>query len=129
MASSSFTPEDLQEIRELAARWGKIVARRAFGETGPGLDIDLLALEQLAQAAARGLTEGTLTTLLEQQAQALPPAQPCPACGRLCAVAHEARPLATSHGGTLTYQEPLCHCPACRRDFFPSAPRLTPRRP
>jgi hypothetical protein len=63
MACSPFTPEDLQEIRELAARWGKSVARRAFGDTGPGLDVDLRALDQLAQAAARGLTEGTAAVL------------------------------------------------------------------
>ena len=129
MASSQLTPQDLQKIRELAAQWGKIVARRAFGDSGPGLDVDLLALEQVADAAARGLTEGTLATLLQQQAQALPPQQPCPDCGQLCPVAHEGRPLATGHGGTLTYDEPLGHCPACRRDFFPSAARLTPRRP
>src|SRR5947209_5581210 len=40
MASSQLTPQDLQKIRELAAQWGKIVARRAFGDSGPGLDVD-----------------------------------------------------------------------------------------
>jgi hypothetical protein len=129
MATSKITPQDLQNIRDLAAQWGKIVARRAFGDTGPGLDVDLLALEQVADAAARGLTEGTLATLLEQQAQALPPEQSCPDCGQLCPVAHEGRPLACGGGGTLTYREPLCHCPACRRDFFPSAAGLASRRP
>jgi hypothetical protein len=49
----------------LAARWGKIVARHAFGADGPGTDVDLSAMEQVARAAAAGLTEGTLTTLLE----------------------------------------------------------------
>jgi hypothetical protein len=62
----------------LAAQWGKIVARRACGDTGPGLDLDLAAMEQIAEAAARGLTEGTLATLLEQQAQALAADSPCP---------------------------------------------------
>jgi hypothetical protein len=128
MATSQLTPQDLQKIRDLAAQWGKIVARRAFGDTGPGLEVDLLTLEQVADAAARGLTEGTLATLLDQQAQALPPAQPCPDCGQLCPVAHEDRPLACGGGGTLTYREPLCHCPACRRDFFPAAAGLAPRR-
>jgi hypothetical protein len=127
MSASPLTPEQLQNIRDLAAQWGKIVARRAFGEAGPGLDVDLLALEQVAQAAARGLTEGTLATLLEQQAQALPSEQPCPDCGQLCPVGHDPRPL-TGHGGTLTYHEPVCHCPACRRDFFPPTARLAPGR-
>jgi hypothetical protein len=128
MATSTLTPQELQNIRDLAAQWGKIVARRAFGDAGPGLDADLTTLEQVAAAAARGLTEGTLTTLLEQQAQALPANSPCPDCGQLCPVKQEPRPL-VSQGGTLTYREPVCHCPACRRDFFPSTARLAPGRP
>jgi hypothetical protein len=128
MAAPQLTPEELQDIRDLAARWGKIVARRAFGDAGPGLDADLATLEQVAVAAARGLTEGTLATLLEQQAQALPAESPCPACGRPCPVAREPRRL-TAHGGTLCYREPVAHCPACRRDFFPSASGLASGRP
>ena len=127
MAARKLTPQELQAIRALATQWGKIVARHAFGDAGPGLDVDLLALEEVATAAAHGLNAGTLATLLEQQAQALPAEQPCPACGQLCPVGHDPRPL-VGHGGTLTYQEPLCHCPACRRDFFPSAARLAPGR-
>jgi hypothetical protein len=128
MAAPSLTPEELQDIHDLAAGWGKIVARRAFGDAGPGLDADLATLERVAVAAARGLTEGTLAILLEQQAQALPAESPCPACGRPCPVAHEPRSL-TAHGGALRYREPVAHCPACRRDFFPSASGLAPGRP
>lgn len=128
MTTPQLTPQELQNIRELAAQWGKIVARRAFGESGPGLNTNLTTLEQVAAAAAQGLTEGTLTALLEQQAQALPAQAPCPDCGHLCPVHHEARPL-TGQGGTLTYREPLGHCPICRRDFFPSPSCLAAGRP
>ena len=121
MAAPQFAPEELQDIRDLAARWGKIVARHAFGDAGPGLDADLATLERVALAAAGGLTEGTLAVLLQQQAQALPAETPCPACGRSCPIRHEPRTLATAHGGALRYREPAAHCPACRRDFFPSA--------
>ena len=55
MPRRQFTPQELQELRDLATRWGKIVARRAFGDAGPGLDIDLDTMEQIAQAAATGL--------------------------------------------------------------------------
>jgi hypothetical protein len=134
MPRHPLSPEDLREIHELAARWGKIVARHAFGEQGPGTGVDLSAMEQVAQAAAAGLTEGTLTTLLEQQALALGPEQPCPDCGRSCPVRRAERTLAC-RDGTLTQSEPLCHCPDCRRDFFPPTapvahrrPRLQPRR-
>jgi len=129
MAAPQLTPEELQDIRDLAARRGKIVARRAFGDAGPGSDVDLAALERVAVVAAGGLTEGTLATLLEQQAQALPAESPCPARGRSCPIRHEPRTLATAHGGALRYREPVAHCPACRRDFFPSASRLAPGRP
>jgi hypothetical protein len=30
-------------------------------------------------------------------------------------------------GGMIEYAEPICHCPACRRDFFPSPPELAAR--
>jgi len=118
MAQAAFTPQDLQQIRELAAQWGKIVARRAFGEQGPGTHVDLTAMEEVALAAAAGLTEGTLLTLLEQQAQALGPQQACPDCGCLCSTRREPRPLDV-RGGSLQLSEPVCHCPNWRRDFFP----------
>ena len=128
MSTAALSPQDLQELRALAARWGKIVARRACGDAGPGLDLDLAAMEQIAEAAARGLSEGTLATLLEQQAQTLAADAPCPDCGRPCPIGREPRPL-VCRAGPITYQEPVCHCPACRRDFFPSATGLAPRRP
>jgi len=115
----------LQEIRDLAAGWGKIVARRAFGDSGPGLDVDFDTMEQIARAAAAGLTEGTLSTALEQQAQSLGEQQPCPACGVPCPVCREPRALASS-GATVTPSEPVCHCPAGRRDFFPPAAPAAP---
>src|SRR5438876_3717632 len=93
MARRRFTPEELNGLRELASQWGKIVARRAFGDDGPGPDVDFDAMEQIAQAAAAGLTEGTLQTLLERQATTLGQEQPCPECGRRCAVRRQERPL------------------------------------
>jgi hypothetical protein len=128
MARTSFTPQDLQEIRDLAAQWGKIVARRAFGEQGPGTDVDLTAMEEVALAAAAGLTAGTLTTLLEQQALVLGQQQACPACGHLCPVRREPRPLDV-RGGSLQLSEPICSCPDCRRDFFPPTDCAPPGQP
>jgi len=118
MSQRTVSPQVLQQIRELAAGWGKIVARRVCAEPGPGTDIDFMAMEQIAAAASAGLTEGTLATLLEQQAQTLPAQQPCPDCGHLCPVGYQDRPLAVP-GAQLTLHEPACHCPRCRRDFFP----------
>ena len=129
MAQRPLSPAKLQEIRELAAHWGKMVARRAGGDSGPGTDLDFSAMEQLAAAAAAGLTEGTLAALLEQHAQTLPAEQPCPDCGRLCPVDYEDRTLTIKGGPPLSLHEPLGHCPDCRRDFFPPADALAPGPP
>ena len=128
MAAGKLTPQELQNLRDFTTQWGKIIAHRAFGDAGPPLDADLFTLEQAAQAAAQGLLQGTLATLLAQQAQALPDPHPCPHCQHRCPVQHEPRPL-DCLGGSVTYAEPVCHCPACRRDFFPSAAQLAPDRP
>jgi hypothetical protein len=119
MSRTRLKPEDLRDIRDLAAAWGKIVARRAFGPEGPSLAVDFSALEEVAQQAAQGLTEGTLAVLLEQQANALGDEQPCPDCGQLCPVTCEPRTLHLKGGQPVQHSEPVCHCPACRRDFFP----------
>ena len=128
MAQRPPSPEKLQEIHDLAAGWGKIVARRVFGASGPGQQVEFQALEQVAAAAAAGLTAGTLGTLLEQQAQTLGTEQPCPACGSLCRVGYEDRPLAVQ-GGRITLHEPVCYCPDCRRDFFPPTARPASGQP
>lgn len=128
MAQRPLSPQKLQEIRELAAQWGKIVARRAFGDDGPPLDTDFSTLEQIAGAAAAGLTEGALSTLLDQQARSLPQEPACPDCGRNCPLSYEDRDL-TARGGHVPLHEPVCHCPDCRRDFFPPPDLLAPRQP
>ncbi len=121
MAKRVPSEQQLEEIRALAAEWGKIVARR-IGPEGAG-SLDFAAMEQIAAAAAAGLTEGTLGVLLEHRAQALDAEPPCPDCGRACAVTHEDRPLTVQGGTQVHLREPVCHCPTCRRDFFPPAPR------
>ena len=120
MATPRFTPEELHELHDLAARWAQIVSQRAFGEDGPGLDVDFTTFEQIATAAASGLTEGTLQLLLAQQADKLPQQQPCPTCGKLCPTKPHTRSL-TAQGAEVQQVERIAHCPDCRRDFFPPA--------
>jgi hypothetical protein len=120
MPTPRFTPEDLRQPHDLARPWAKIVSKRAFGDDGPGLDVDFRTFEQIAAAAAHGRTEGTLQLLLEQQAGKLPAEQPCPACGKLCPTKPHTRPL-TARGTTVQQVERLAHCPGGRRDFSPPA--------
>jgi hypothetical protein len=126
MSTPRFTAEELDQLRTLAAQWGKIVSRRAFGDDGPGLDVDFRTFEQIATVAAQGLTEGTLQLLLQQQADKLPPEQPCPTCGKLCPTKPHRRPL-TAVGAEVQQPERIAHCPDCRRDFFPPTPYLGTR--
>jgi hypothetical protein len=120
MATPCFTSEELDQLRALAAEWGRIVSKRAFGDDGPGLDVDFRTFEQIATAAAQGVTEGTLQLLLQQQAHKLPPEQPCPHCGKLCSTEPQIRSL-TARGAEVRQVERIAHCPDCRRDFFPPA--------
>jgi hypothetical protein len=116
-------PPDSSEVCDLAHGWGKIVTRRAFGESGPGLDLDFDSIEQLAVETAQALARGTVEEILQVQFRLLGSEQPCPQCSRLCTVQKAPRTLAIRGGGEISYDEPVCHCPACRRDFFPSTPQ------
>jgi len=122
MAKHKLSSEQLAALEELAQQWGKIVANRAYGETGPDLDVDFDQMEQVAAAVTRGLARGTLEPLTQRQAQQLPNALPCPTCQKACPVQTRPRDV-VARGATVTLQEPVAHCPACRRDFFPPAPQ------
>jgi hypothetical protein len=111
---------DRAGVERLAEGWGKVVARRVHEEVGPDLDLDADDIEQMAATAARAVARGTIADLLERKAALLGPEQPCPSCRRPCAVRRQPRSI-DFWGGEVRYAEPVCHCPACRRDFFPSA--------
>jgi len=112
--------EKLAELRDLARGWGKLLAGEAFGPEGPGLDVDLATMEELAMEAAQAMVEGTLTTLVRQQADRLGNAQACPACSSVISLQRRVRPF-QGRSGPLELEEPVAHCSRCRRDFFPSA--------
>lgn len=120
MATREPTPEDLERITELAKRWGKIIVKEHWGERGPGLDVNLDQMEQVALAALRGLLAGTLEAATQQQAHTLGEQRPCPDCGRPCPLVTEDRTVTTGEG-SFEHHEPKAHCPDCRRDFFPPA--------
>ncbi len=121
MAARKLEAEDLKHIEELAKGWGKIIVRQQWGEQGPGLDVDLTEMEDVAMAAVRALLAGTLEVATQRQASQLGSEQACPDCGKMCLLKHEERPIVVRTGSTFEHHEPKAHCPACRRDFFPSA--------
>jgi len=52
----------------------------------------------------------------------------CPECGTRCRLVAKERRL-TSVDGFLTVEEPVGHCPDCRRGFFPPPGSVGARRP
>lgn len=121
MSTRKATLEDLKQIEELAKGWGKIVVRQHWGDDGPGLDVDITQMENVAMAALHGLMAGTLESAMRQQADRLGEHQACPTCGKMCPLQQKERSLVGRIGSSLELREPTAHCPACRRDFFPSA--------
>src|ERR1700722_3761824 len=106
MAGRKLKPEDLKRIEELAKGWGKIIVRQHWGEKGPGLDVDLTQMEDVAMAAVRALLAGTLEVATQQQADQLGDEQACPDCGRMCPLKHEERPIVVRIGSIFEHDEP-----------------------
>jgi hypothetical protein len=119
MASKEARERRLKEIQEIAAGWGKIIAREAFPD-GPGLDVTLADMEELAIAASRALVKGAVETMTGSQGEQFGEEAPCPICAKMCSLKTVPRPVVV-RGGDATLNEPVGHCPTCRRDFFPAA--------
>ena len=109
----------LKEIQEIAAGWGKIISQEAF-PNGTGLDVSLADMEELAMAASRALVQGAVEAMTGSQREQFGDETPCPTCGKMCALKTVRRPMVV-RGGDATLNEPVGHCPKCRRDFFPAA--------
>ena len=118
--------DDSSALRDMAYGWGKIVTRRAYGEEGPGLDLDFDSIESLAFDVGQAVIRGTIEHVLQLQFKRLGDHQPCPECSRACPVDKTPRTIQV-RGSTVEYDEPACHCLACRRDFFPSPPEFAAR--
>src|SRR5271166_1797128 len=82
-----------REILSLAEDWGKVVARRAFGDERPDLDLNFDAIEAVAFQAAQAVIKGTIQQSLSQQMRKLGETQSCPQCRRVCRVETEPREL------------------------------------
>ena len=127
MASKEARERKLKEIQEVAEGWGKMIAREAF-PNGPGLDVTLADMEEYAMAASRALVKGAVESMTATQGEQLGEEAPCPTCGKMCALERKPRAVAV-RGGDAQLEEPVGHCLACRRDFFPSASSIEVGRP
>ena len=119
MATEVLSEQKLGEIEESAAGWGKLLARESF-PGGPGLDVSLADMEDIVARATKAIVSGAVETMTADQADQLGNQVACPGCGRMCKLKRKPRSMAV-RGGRANLDEPLGHCPTCRRDFFPSA--------
>jgi hypothetical protein len=78
-------------------------------------------MEEFAVTAAKALIRGSLETMSQDQAGQLGPTAACPGCGKPCAIEERCRTIQVRGATAPEVVEPMGHCPACRRDFFPSA--------
>lgn len=103
----------LAEVAELEVRQQR---QRGLFKKVPHFSEIEGAGHQLGQLLSR-VTQGRMAN---EVAVEEPPQQACPECGEACSVRTEKR-LVTGIDGPVELLEPKSHCPACRRDFFPSA--------
>jgi hypothetical protein len=85
-------------------------------------DVRFSDFERAAHQFGRAVAQETTERLARARAERSEKASACPTCGRRCPVVHQDRDLETVDG-PIRLNEPCCHCPACDRDFFPSASR------
>lgn len=118
-----WSPAVGQKLQELA----KLVSAERFGEAGIPREFSFSEIEEIGHQVGR-LAAGTVDRTLQQQhAEHLTEWAPCPTCDRSCPVERRERELHT-RDGTVALDEPMGHCHACERDFFPSASTVETRR-
>ena len=92
------------------------LARRAQSRQWPAT---FATMEAAASKIGHAVTQRLLEDLALTQTQLLNEPQPCPTCQILWPVKVQDRTLTTAEG-PVELPETVCHCSACRRDFFPS---------
>ena len=93
-----------------------------FGVDGPPVDTTFAEIEEFGHQVGRLVGCAIDEQLADQHAAHFREPAPCPSCQALCTPKEELpeRELQTKDG-QVPLHEPLFHCPACHRDFFPSA--------
>lgn len=117
--------EDLDlspEARKQFDRLVALLAQEGFGENGPPLETTFAQIERFGHQAGRMIARAVDAELVRQHASHFADAQSCPTCNEKRPLKESPHPLPMqTDDGRVTLHEPACHCPRCRRDFFPSA--------
>jgi hypothetical protein len=117
MAREKLSDHEWQMLVSLADRL-EIPVRERLKENVRFSDMEL-AGHEVGRAVAQIMTE----RLAFARAERMAGPQPCPVCERQSPLVYREREVETIDG-PVELPEPVCHCSACRRDFFPSASRV-----
>ena len=77
-------------------------------------------IEDAGQTLGRFLSRLSQSRMASEVATSEGVSRDCPTCGKECRIDVGKRTV-TGLDGPVEIMEPKGHCPACRRDFFPSA--------
>jgi hypothetical protein len=108
--------EKLQLLRRLA----EISVEEQRGRGTFDRTPHMTQLEGESLALGRLLSRLSLTRAAAETAAMHAPSAACPSCGQRHPVSTAKRTV-QSMAGPVELMETVAHCPACRRDFFPSA--------
>ena len=93
-----------------------------FGAAGPPVETTFAEIEGFGHDVGRMVAQELEEHLTREHAGHFQQEASCPGCGALCKPqAEPVRRGVQTRDGEVPLQEPVCHCPVCNRDFFPSA--------
>lgn len=98
------------------------LAASGFGTEGPAVETTFAEIEDFGHEVGRMVARAVEERLATQHAERFQGEAACPVCQKLCEIQPDpaTRPFQTTDG-EMPLHEPVCHCPVCDRDFFPSA--------
>ncbi len=109
-------------VREQFDQLVALLAKQGFGDGGPPLQTTFAQIERFGHRVGRMLARAIDVHLTNQHASRFAGEQPCPTCDEKCPPKESPHALKLqTDDGDVTFHEPACNCPNCRRDFFPSA--------
>lgn len=115
-AMEALERKELELLTEVAEIEVELQRRRGmFGKVPHFSEI-----EGVGRRLGQLLSRSAQSRLANEVAAAEAVERKCPTCGRACQV-ETVRRTVTGIDGPVEILEPKAHCPACRRDFFPSA--------
>ena len=121
METSTLSPQARLKFDELVV----LLAKAKYSSGRPPIETTFAEIEDFGHRAGRMLGRSLDEHLALEHAEHFPQAA-CPTCGESgesdAAGKKKTRPLQTQDG-KIPLAEPAFHCPACDRDFFPSADR------